>query len=125
MKSKLRKIVFLEKDYFWNFRDKLLTDKENNEFVSRSTLTVFPVENKKAKITVVFDTWDDLYTGNPLKQRKLNMNFPSVVSKTIEYLVSNKIWLTEEKKPISIEGLEILSKIGYEIEFLKPKKIEA
>lgn len=125
MKRKLRKIVVLERGFLWNFRDKLLTEKVNNEFISRSILTVFPFENKKAKITVVFDTWNNLYTGNPLKQGKLNLNSPSVVSKIIEYLITNNIWLTEEKKPISIEGLEILSKIGYEIEFLKPNKIEA
>lgn len=129
MKNKLRKIIVFDRTFFWNFKDKLIRKKETADFIAESILTIFPAENKKSKITVTFQTKDNLYTGNPLMVgtknaglagKVLNLNYPSIVSKIIEFLITNKIWSGENPKPASIEGLKILSELGYEIENLKP-----
>jgi putative YpdA family bacillithiol system oxidoreductase len=129
VKNKLRKIVVLDRKFFWSFKDKILRKGENKTFTAQSTLTIFPIENKKLKITITFETWDDLYKGNSIKTgvkdndsegRTINLNYPSIVSKIIEFLITNKIWSGDNLKPINIEGLKILSELGYYIEKFKP-----
>lgn len=131
MKNKLRKIAVLDKQFFCNFNNKILRESENKNRIAQSILTIFPIENKKSKITLTFETWEDLYTGNPLmigvrenisEGKIINLNYPSIVSKIIEFLIINKIWSGENLKPINVEGLEILDKLGYKVEKLKPHR---
>lgn len=128
MKNKLRKIVVSNREFFWTFKDKLLRASKDKTFTSQSILTIFPVENKKSVITVTFETWHNLYTGNPLKTGvtadfsgvTINLHYPGIVGKIIDYLMTNKIWAGDNLKPASIDGMKILAELGYEIEKLKP-----
>lgn len=126
MKKKTRKIIVGEKEYSYVINQNY---KQNLSYISlKISLRGF----KNLTCTFLFCTWDDSNTGSPLlvgvalKNKETNnienynLHYPRIIRVFILYGLENG-WTGENIIEFQ-DGLEIISKMGYDVSWLKPEK---
>ncbi|MBA2942508.1 hypothetical protein HZF08_29980 [Paenibacillus sp. CGMCC 1.16610] len=124
MKKKIRQIIVGEKEYVF------VINNHYNQGVSEVSLSISLKKLKNMICLFHFCTWDDPITGSPLlvgfPLRKIgtgdienfNLHYPRIVKHFIQYGLENG-W-NGANRIVFNDGLEILSKFGYDVIPLKP-----
>jgi len=124
----LRKITVEENVYLY----KSTTGFGLNSEIATFEITIFLKDFKQTPLKINFITWEDLYTGNPLntgvnlirltakEEEFVNLNRPKYIRECILYGL--KIGWNGKNKLESIDGLEILESLGYDVSSLHPKE---
>lgn len=125
MKKKTREINVGEKKYIYVINQKHLHD------ISEISLTISLKGLKNITCSFHFCTWDDpvsgstLFVGVPLKKiasgniEHFNLHYPRTDKQFILYALENG-WNGANRIEFN-DGLEILSKLGYDVLSLKPE----
>lgn len=99
--------------------------------LATSEITIFLEGFKQTPLKITFITWEDLYAGNPLnnginliklgtkKEEFVNLNRPKYIRECILYGL--KMGWNGQNKVESIDGLEILTSLGFDVSGLHPK----
>lgn len=124
----LRKITVEENVYLY----KCVTGFGLNTEIATFEITVFLENYKQTPLKINFTTWEDLYAGNPLKtgvkltklatkeEEFVNLNRPKYSREFILYGL--KMGWDGKNKVASIDGLEVLKSLGYDVSVLYPKE---
>ncbi|WP_145950294.1 hypothetical protein [Paenibacillus sp. Y412MC10] len=124
MKKKTRKINVGEKEYLY------VINQKYHQGVSEVSLSISLKGLKNITCSFRFCTWDDpitgspLFVGFPLKKmasgniENFNLHYPRTVKHFILYGLENG-WNGANRIEFN-DGLEILSKLGYDVLPLKP-----
>nr|WP_294787996.1 hypothetical protein [uncultured Flavobacterium sp.] len=125
---KLRKIIVEDNVYLY----KCITGLGLTTEIATFEITVFLQNYRQTPLKISFITWEDLYAGNPLntginltklvtkEKEVVNLNRPKYIRECILY--GFRIGWNGKNKVESIDGLEILKSLGYDLTFLYPKE---
>ncbi|MHA2855490.1 hypothetical protein ACXZ7E_15950 [Paenibacillus lautus] len=125
MKKKTREIIVNGKKYLYVINQKYYQEK--SEIILKITLE----NTKNITCTFRFVTWEDAITGSPLlmgislKKRDVeeieifNLYHPRQIMKFINNAIDNG-WNGESV--VEFDGLDIMSQLGFEVLWLKPRK---
>ncbi|RCX21534.1 hypothetical protein DFP94_102287 [Fontibacillus phaseoli] len=124
MKKKTREIIVNGKKYLYVINQKYYQEK------SEIILKISFEKTKNITCTFRFITWEDAITGSPLlmgvrlKKRDVeeienfNLHHPSQINKFITNAIDNG-WNGESV--VEFDGLDIMSQLGFEVLWLKPR----
>lgn len=124
----LRKITVEEQVYLY----KTITGFGLNTAIATFEITIFLKDFKQTPLKINFTTWEDLYAGNPLntgikltrlsnqETEIVNLNRPKYIRECILYGL--KMGWNGKNKLESVDGLEILKSLGYDVSGLHPKE---
>lgn len=124
MKKKIREINIGEIEYVY------VINQKYHQAVSEITLSIALKGLKNITCSFSFCTWDDPITGSPLlvgvplkkiasgNIENFNLHYPKIVKQFVLYGLENG-WNGANRIEFN-DGLEILSKLGYDILQLKP-----
>ncbi|MBF4486733.1 hypothetical protein [Flavobacterium sp. CSZ] len=103
-----------------------------NTDIATFEITIFLKDFKQTPLKISFTTWEDLCDGNPLntgikltrlsnqQTEVINLNRPKYIRECILYGLNNG-WNGKNKLE-SVDGLEILESLGYDVSGLHPKE---
>ncbi|MBH5316489.1 hypothetical protein I6N90_01550 [Paenibacillus sp. GSMTC-2017] len=126
MKKKTKKIVVEKKEYVYVINSKY----EYVQGVSNITLSISLKEQKNVTCLFRICTWEDVIAGSPLlvgvsimnvttkEHEKFNLHSPKIVRQFVLYGLENG-WDGSNRMEFK-DGLEIISRLGYDISWLKP-----
>lgn len=131
MKSKTRKITIESNTYIWSISNNIKHIAEIKQYVAEALFSAYYITNKRNPLRIAFTTWDDPVMGNPLytgwkttryskEEVVVNLNYPGIARELIN-AARNKGWSPEKdnNQMMIIDGLHLLTEIGYDIEGLR------
>ncbi|WP_199615315.1 hypothetical protein [Paenibacillus alkalitolerans] len=125
MKKKTRNIIVGDKEYVY------VINQKYNQHVSYISLSISLKGLKNITCSFHFCTWDDPVTGSPLlvgvplkniatrNIENFNLHYPRTVRQFVVYGLENG-WNGVNRIEFN-DGLQIISKLGYDVSWLKPE----